>query len=271
MRIIALFFLAVTGSIIGSFVGALTWRVHKKMNFVSDRSECEHCHHKLAPTDLLPIISWLCLKGRCRYCRKKIGSLSLWLEISVAIVFVASYIFWPLGQVEASALQAVTFALWLVAVTLMAALFVYDLRWGFLPNKFMLPLAIVAALISILNNIFIHEIPLQNYMIDTLLAMIPVAGIYGAIYILSNKKWIGGGDVKFGIIVGLLLSWQGALAVLFISNVLGSLVMLPLLLAKKVRIESQIPFGPFLIFATFAIFLIHPQVLNFIDTYLLLG
>ncbi|HSD55741.1 MAG TPA: prepilin peptidase, partial [Candidatus Saccharimonadales bacterium] len=64
--------LIVLGLILGSFVNALVWRLRKNKDWVNDRSECTHCHHKLGPLDLIPVLSWVMLAGKCSYCHKKI-------------------------------------------------------------------------------------------------------------------------------------------------------------------------------------------------------
>ncbi len=276
METAIIIFLGALGATLGSFVGALTWRIHKKMNYVSDRSECENCHHKLNGLDLIPIFSWLSLKGRCRYCKKPIGTTTLWLEVGLASVFIASYVFWPFGSIMSSFgiadfAQISMFMLWLIALVLLAALFTYDLRWSFLPDKFMWPLAVVAGVLSVSNNIFVQHNNLLIYILNVIFAMIPVAGVYLLLYVISNKKWIGFGDVKFGIVVGLLLSWQGSLMVLVIANMIGSIVMVPLLASKKLKLNSEIPFGPFLIAATVFVFLFYPQLINWTNEFLLLN
>ena len=88
-------FLGVIGASFGSFAGALVWRLHTKRNFVSERSMCEKCHHVLGALDLVPIFSWLLLKGKCRYCHKKISPQSLILELLTAVLFIISYVYWP--------------------------------------------------------------------------------------------------------------------------------------------------------------------------------
>lgn len=275
MNIAIMVFLGLIGAAMGSFVGAMTWRIKNKKDFVKDRSECEYCHHKLEPLDLVPIFSWVFLRGKCRYCKAKIGVTTLILEVSLAAAFVISYAFWPLGNIDGVAgpdlLQLSMFLLWLAALVLLTALFTYDIRWQLLPDRFMWPLVVICLVLSFLNNIFVQDLSLLNYVFNTFLAMIPVFGVYAILYILSRGEWIGFGDVKFGIAVGLLLNWQSALLVLVLANVLGSIVMLPMLATKKATVNSQIAFGPFLIAATFAVFLFNSQLMYVLQKYLLLA
>ncbi len=259
----------------GSFVGALTWRIRHKMDFVRGRSECEHCHHILSAVDLIPVFSWLFLRGRCRYCHKKIGALTLWLELAMAVVFIMSFVYWPLGQlyIKTGAVdgwQIALFVLWLIMAVMMMALLVYDYRWRLLPNKIMFPLMAVGLLFSLMNNIVVHDTSLLQYILSMALGLLPVAGVYGLIYICSSGRLIGFGDVKFGVVVGLLFGWQGALLVLVVANILGSLVSLPMLLFGKMKMNSQMAFGPFLIAATVIVFLFQHYFITFFTENLLL-
>src|SRR5690606_19434383 len=105
--------LALLGVCFGSFVNAAVWRIKKKKNLWSDRSQCVHCHHKLAAHDLIPIFSWLSLKGKCRYCKKPISKQYPFVEVGVMLFFIGSYLFWPYVLVDAT--SWLLFALWLIA------------------------------------------------------------------------------------------------------------------------------------------------------------
>ena len=268
MQIAVCVFLVLIGAAMGSFVGALTWRMKRGMNFVSGRSECEKCHHVLGVSDLIPIISWLALRGKCRYCRHKIGWLAPALEIGTATLFVISYLFWPLGALDGT-WQIVLFVLWLFLVVGFAALAVYDARWYLLPNKIIFPMMGVAAVFWAVNNVAVAQFE-PKMLIELIYSMLPITGFYGLMYLISRGKWIGLGDVKFGVIVGLLLSWQSGVLVLILANVLGSLLLVPLVAARKVKRDSKIPFGPMLIAAVFTIFLFSQTIVEFVGRELFL-
>jgi leader peptidase (prepilin peptidase)/N-methyltransferase len=101
--------------------------------------------------------------------------------------------------------------------------------------------------------------------------MLPIAGVYGLLCAMSRGKWIGFGDVKLGVIIGLLLSWQGGVTVLFLANLLGTLVILPVLLTGKMMRGDKFPFGPMLIAATVIVFLCGQQILTLARDWLLLS
>ncbi len=129
--------LILLGLVLGSFVNALVWRLREGRDWVNDRSECTHCHHKLAPLDLIPVFSWLYLRGKCRYCHKKIDDTPL-TELVLPALFIVSYAYWPFAL---QGIRTFEFALWLVFLVGFLALAVYDLRWFLLPDKLIFPLA----------------------------------------------------------------------------------------------------------------------------------
>jgi prepilin signal peptidase PulO-like enzyme (type II secretory pathway) len=278
MTVATAVFLFIIGAVCGSFVGAMTWRMKKRLDWVKGRSICEHCKHQLSTGDLIPILSWLVLKGKCRYCHKKIGWIAPLLEVSVGVAFVLSYLLWPsifavASFDQLSVVQIVGFVLWLIEVVLMAALLVYDARWRLLPNKLLFPLIGVAATQVVISFITFatYGWPVAwTYLGNIGLALIPVFGVYLVLYLASRGKWIGFGDVKFGIAVALIVAdWRLALMVLVGANLLGTLVMLPPLIMRKKTMNSKIAFGPFLIITTFLVFLFSFSLTSLIDNFLL--
>lgn len=237
--------LGVVGAAIGSFVDALVWRLHTNRNFISGRSECEHCHHKLGALDMIPIVSWLILGGKCRYCRKPIAKLAPLTEVTLAALFVISYMFWPLGFEHWPAVAS--FGLWLVFLVMLAALFVYDLRWMLLPDKIVLPL-ICLGLIDAGLRVSLTESPgFSNYLVHISLGAVVLGGLYWLLHLVSKGAWVGFGDVKLGIFMGAVLGWQGALLTLVLANLIGFAIVVPGLLLAKLTRKSRVPFGPFLI------------------------
>lgn len=266
----AIFFYALMfmlGLAMGSFVGAMTWRMKTNRDWVRGRSECEHCHHKLVAIDLIPVFSYLALGGKCRYCHKKIGRSTLVLELAGGLIFLGSTLLFPsmvyqrwlnpLASFQSlTPMLSLAMGLWLVCLVIMMALFVYDLRWRLLPNKLVFPLIVVSLLLSAVMNLGLAQVGLMEWLIALALGMLPITGVYGVLYLLSRGRWIGLGDVKLGIAIGLLITWWGGVLVLFLSNLLASLVSIPGLLKRRINGASEIPFGPFLLVATYLVFLL---------------
>lgn len=251
--------LILLGLCFGSFVNALVWRLRqtevkskkpkaksRELSILNGRSMCPECRHMLAWYDLIPVVSWLTLQGKCRYCKKPISWQYPVVELSTAILFILSYAFWPSSLLSLNSYLFLAF--WLVLLTGFMALVVYDLRWMLLPNKIIYPLIVLAIIQVIIKATVMHQgiSTIQNAGLGVLI----VGGMFFALFQVSGGNWIGGGDVKLGALLGLLAGGPfNSLLLIFLASFLGCLAALPLLLAKKATAGSKIPFGPFLILA----------------------
>lgn len=240
----------ILGLALGSFVNALVWRIHeqskgkktKKHSIMSGRSMCPHCQHELSAADLIPILGWLALRGKCRYCSKSISWQYPAVELSTAALFVISYLFWPENLLGAEWIQL---AIWLACLSGFMALIVYDLRYMILPNRIIFPLMALASLGALIESVAENSI---NPLWSSLLGLAIGGGLFYLLFVLSDGAWIGGGDVKLGFLLGILVGGPGlAVLMLFIASLLGTLVALPFLIAKRWSAKNKIPFGPFLI------------------------
>lgn len=251
--------LIVYGIALGSFVNALVWRVYaqskesakkkpsakqlERLSISKGRSMCPHCKHELGAKDLVPVLSWVSLKGKCRYCKTPISRQYPLVELATGALFTASYYWWPQPL---HGLEVVSFVLWLLLLVGFMALIVYDLRWMLLPDRIVIPLSVLAALLAIVNVVNAQK-P-HSAFIGVVLAVVVGGGLFYALYQLSAGKWIGGGDVKLGWLLGLSVGTPAkALLFIFLAALLGSLMSVPLLFAHRIKAKSVIPFGPFLI------------------------
>ncbi len=261
--------LVVLGLVLGSFVNALVWRLHeqgkksakakgKNLSIMRGRSMCPQCRHELAAKDLVPVLSWLSLKGKCRYCGKPISVQYPLVEVALAVLFVISYIWWPVALGGA---QTAVFVLWLALQVGLLALLVYDLRWMLLPSRLIYPLAALA-LVQAVINMTQADHPAM-FLGKEVLAVLIGGGIFYVLYQVSGGKWIGGGDIRLGALLGLIASTPARSALLiFGAALLGSLVSLPLMAASRLKRSSTIPFGPFLITAIVIVQLFGGHILN---------
>lgn len=232
------------GLCLGSFVNAAVWRIKHKKDLMFARSECTKCHYKLEWYDLIPVLSWLFLKGKCRKCHKPISAQYPIVELGVAAFFVASLAFWP------NALNTVNdllqFAIWLIAGVGLSILVVYDIRWLILPDKVVAPLIGLGLGMTILHGI--EATSFSSFLIDVFGSLLILSGFYLVLYIVSSGKWVGFGDIKLGAALALLLcNWQLAVLAFFLANLIGTLFFAPALSAGKIKRSAHIPFGPFLI------------------------
>lgn len=251
----------VYGFIFGSFINALIWRIHQQsldsdhsadkalLSIVSGRSMCPNCRHILAPKDLIPVFSWVFLKGKCRYCKSKISWQYPLIEIITAAIFLCYYLFWPDTFVG---FGLVLFILSLIIVTGLIALAIYDLKWFLLPSK----IIYVTLVFVIIYRIFfiLSGHPILNSLFNIFWGILFGGGLFFVLYLISKGQWIGGGDIRLGALIGVLIGGPvDALIFLFIASLMGSLISLPLLAIKKYNRRSIIPFGPFLIMAAFVV------------------
>jgi len=244
------------GLCLGSFVNAFVWRLHERRDWVKERSECPHCHHVLGVLDLIPVASWLSLRGKCRYCHKPIPDSPI-VEVLVPTLFVISYLFWPGGFVGVGLFQ---FVVWLACVLLFVILAVYDLKWFLLPDKVVWPLTGLAVVYTV--GTFFYTYDVQS-LLGSLAGVIIISGLFYALYKISKQKWIGFGDVKLGIPLGLLASSAlSACMVLFFASFIGVLASLPLMITGRASRKTKLPFGPLLIAGIFIVQLFGEHILS---------
>jgi prepilin signal peptidase PulO-like enzyme (type II secretory pathway) len=261
--------LILTGLCFGSFAGATVWRLrarqliddkkqgeeydekeYKKLKKLTispithDRSQCLNCSYTLKWYDLIPVLSWLILKGKCRQCRTKIGYLEPFIEIGLALFFVVSYIYWPYALV--TPLQITQFILWLISGITLAILFAYDAKWFLLPDKINFSLIAIGIL-----NVVVVFLQTTDYFTTSIHIASGVAilsGLYYFLYLISKGRWIGLGDIKLGLGLALLLAdFKLAFVALFAANLIGCLLVIPPLITGKLQRDAHIPFGPLLI------------------------
>lgn len=267
--------LILLGLCLGSFDNALVWRLReqelqsekkkpnraylKKLSISKGRSMCPHCQHELAAKDLLPVVSWVSLGGKCRYCKKPISIQYPLVELVTAGLFVASYVYWPVNVSDSP--QQILFGLWLILLTGLMALLVYDFHWFLLPNRIIYPLTVPAvawAAISVANSPDKLTLSLAELVVSVAVG----GGIFYVLFQVSGGKWIGGGDVRLGWLLGLLvLTPSRAVLLLFFASVLGCAVSLPLMAVKRLKKSSVVPFGPFLIIAAIVVQLFGASIL----------
>ncbi len=273
------------GLCFGSFINALVWRIYKKeeltdgdhkslkskksdsLNYATGkysilhgRSMCPKCEHPLNAKDLMPVISWLSLSGKCRYCKKTISYQYPLVELITAGLFVGSYVYMPLGDLMHPETY-VSLIAWLIIVVGLVALAVYDAKWMILPNKILYPLIIFTILsITLMAVLFGTTLDKLSML---MLAVIVGCGFFGLIYVVSKGKWIGFGDVKLAILLGLLVATPlNMFITIFLSSVLGMIWIMPLMLVKKLKPTSHIPFGPFLIAACIIVVIFGPNIVD---------
>ncbi len=253
------------GSIFGSFTCCQAWRIHERHDGkkLGSRSVCMSCGHKLAWYDNLPIISWLSLRGKCRYCKAKIGKAEILSELGLGLAFLLiaykySCVFPTVSDFfSADFLSFLVHPLILLIATVpFWILLIYDAKWGELPVFLMLIEIVIALTYQYLNH---------GDWVQIAVATGLLTGIYYFLYFFSKEKLVGGGDWILCISVAIFLGrFELVIVELFLSNFLASLAGIPQILKKE---RKPIPFGPFLVISLIAILLIEDFVLRFLVIY----
>ena len=228
---------AVFGLAVGSFLNAVIHRLHAGESFMSGRSKCPHCHLNLSAWDLVPILSFLVLKGKCAYCGKPIS--------------------WQYPAVEA--LTAVTFALAATAYSGPEMIFVwglsaffiliavYDLKHFLILDKVLYPGFVLSVAYALYQDIGKGcDFGLGCATISGLVGILFIAGFFYLQHLVSKGKWIGFGDVKFGLMLGMAAGFPLSILLLFGAYLSGALVGLALIALGKKQMGSRLPFGTFL-------------------------
>lgn len=245
------------GLIFGSALNAVIYRLHSGDSWLTGRSLCPRCKHQLHFWDLVPVVSWLWLRGKCRYCHKSISIQYPLVELGTAIAFVLAY---RMAGVELGLphawLQAIT---WMIFALFLIIIFVYDWKYYLILDAVIYPAAVSAFILNILLGVSWS---------DMLIAAVIGAGFFWLQYIISRGTWIGGGDIRLGGLMGIMLGWPGIIVALFIAYIVGSIVGVGLILVGRKQWGQQIPFGTFLSVATFVILLYGRPILQWYLQYL---
>jgi leader peptidase (prepilin peptidase) / N-methyltransferase len=248
MHILFVIFSALIGLCVGSFLNCLIWRLHKEES-IFGRSYCPHCSKQIAWYDNIPLLSFIILKGRCRYCREAISWQYPLVELMTGLLFMLSF-------VVVAALPDFPLLLarnWLLIATFIIVL-VYDARFQMVPMLVVWPMIAIAAVIS--------------YFLDYTVFDILIFGIAGALffivqYLATNKKGIGEGDIWLGLLLGVSLPQLSLLALaLILAYFSGTIVSVFLLLSQQKNWKSKIALGPFLSFGAIITIIFGSKIIN---------
>jgi len=254
------------GLIIGSFLNAVIYRLQIGDSAFHGRSYCPYCSHTLLWQDLIPVVSFLLLGGRCRYCKSEISWQYPLVEISTALIFllIISNQF-----LNVQILQ--TFYLFTIA-SLLIVLFVYDLKHYILPDKILLPAIGIVVVYQLFVWVISHWGLIRNFeaLANPFFAGVLAASFFLTIFLLSRGRAMGFGDVKLAFFMGLFLGWPNILVALFFAFSTGAIIGVGLMLLKKKGLKSEVPFGPFLIGGTFFALFLGDKVVDWYIGFLLI-
>jgi len=253
-----LFYLAIFlfGLAAGSFLNCVIYRLEVNKSFLKGRSFCPHCKHQLNWQDLIPLLSFLILRGKCRYCQKPISFQYPLVELATGILFLCV---WQAGGEPLSFFFNSTIASFLIII------FVYDLKHYIIPDRVIYPAIGIAFLYRAFEALAFNHWPLGfeiSSLINPLLAAFGAAAFFLVIVLISRGRWMGVGDIKLAFLMGLILGWPNILAALFLAFFIGAIFGVALVIAGRKTLKSEVPFGPFLVTGTFIALFWGQEVIN---------
>lgn len=225
--------LFVLGSAWGSFLNVVACRLQAGTSFLGGRSVCARCGKRICWYDLFPVVSWVLLSGKCRFCKRRLSVQYLAVELATGALFV-------LGSSSLSSPAAA--ALYLAVVSFFTVLFVYDLRTYVIPDKIVIPGIVIIALLNV-----------ASIGVDGVLLGAAFGGLWFLVqFLVSRGRWVGDGDIRLGVLMGALLGYPYVFLGLGIAYVGGSVIALGLIAAKRTTLKSRLPFATLLLPATYA-------------------
>ncbi|MCR4278599.1 MAG: prepilin peptidase [bacterium] len=221
------------GTVFGSFANAVAWRLHTRQT-LGGRSKCPKCEKTIGPQDLVPILSWAVLRGRCRMCQGRISWHYPFSEIMGGILFVGTALHFQNG----SEMNEIFFFQIFFSVLILICVLM-DLRWKELPLELML-FGTGATLLV--------QLALAGRTGTEMISAVFVSLLFfGSQWIVSKRKWIGEGDLFFSAMLTVGLgTWQLALVSIYVTYLVGAVLILLLLFIKRVKRGDKVPFAPFL-------------------------
>lgn len=243
--------LFVLGAAVGSFLNVVIMRSAREEEWVGGRSKCDHCQTILKWYDMVPLLSFWWLGGRCRYCKEPIAISHPVVEILTGSLFVWWYwfgfLFFKLAEQPFTLLQPL---FWLLVGLLLLLIFFADLWYYLIPDSAVIVLTGLAVLYrgALVSFGVMQPADLTTMVVGVFSA---VSFLY-ALWWLTKKQGIGFGDVKLMMPLGLLLGWQSTIVCLFLAFIGGGAVGVVLLATGKRTLKQPVPFGPFLITAALA-------------------
>lgn len=224
-------FVFLTGLSIGSFLNVVIFRLDKKGGLLMGRSECPQCLKQIKWSDLIPVLSYVILAGKCRGCKNKISIIYPLVELLTAFSLLLFY-------VVNRPVIGVGYFYYSIIIVFFIALILFDYLYFLIPDKIVLPLIII----SILFNYFFR----RPEFITLLLSALILGGIFAIIHLSSHGAWVGLGDAKLLFLIGLVLGYPLGLWAMIISVWVAALVGIGLIMFGRANRKTALPFGSFL-------------------------
>ena len=257
MDILLIPIFALLGLAVGSFLNVCIDRLPQNKSIVFPPSHCEACRHKLAVKDLVPVFSYLRLRGRCRYCQATVPRRLFWVELATAVIFALLCWHYRLSP---------ELGVMIFYACLFIIILVIDLEQGLILNKVVYPSMVVALLLSLIPQSWLMQETWLTPAIRPGIASAALGGAIGfAIFLLIaivSRGGMGWGDVKLAALIGLATGFPHVFVAIIMGAILGGIVAVALVIAKRRKRREAIPFGPFLALAAMVTLLWGSNILS---------
>ncbi len=244
-----LIFVFIPGLLIGSFLNVCIYRIPANQSITLPPSHCTNCETKLKPMDLIPVLSYLRYKGKCRYCGEKISPQYPFVEILNGLVYILIFIIFG---------YSLNFIFYCILSSLLIVIGVIDYKHTIIPNGL-----VIFGLITGLVYRFILPLSLglKVFWVDSILGLLIGGGFFLLVAIVSKGN-MGGGDIKLMGMLGFFLGAKKIIMITFLSFIIGAIFTLPLLLLKKKGKKDMVPFGPFIALSALITMLYYHELLD---------
>ncbi len=276
------------GFLVGSFLNVVADRLLRDENFIKGRSRCDFCLTELVATDLVPVVSFVYLKGRCRYCKEKLSYYYPLAEISTAFLF--ALMAWYSGVVSYPTLDNfVEFIYLSIIMAVFVVISLTDFKEKLIPDGvvfFGMFVAFIFGILAVAFNYYslqqlVSENVLGKYLIQAgyleqqltrmvmslLYTYASTVGIFLFFYLLiiiTKGRGMGGGDLKLSVLIGLFNGFPLNIIAIFMGFLFGALVSIFLVIFKVKSIKDTVPFGPFMVAGSIFTLIYGPKVLELI-------
>jgi leader peptidase (prepilin peptidase)/N-methyltransferase len=241
MLILTLLFLFYFGACIGSFLNVVTMRLPHGES-MNGRSHCPHCGHTLSFLELFPLFSYIGLQGKCRKCKAPIHRRYFYLEVLTGLLTVLTYSFFPVTGTY----SLLEFARALVIVYALIPIFLIDFEHYLVLDSVLFWASIITAALSGGLDFLSGNTGFHSTLLLGLISGVAIALFFLLQYAISKGTWIGLGDVKLGIFLGLATPYPSAIATLLLAYGIGAVAGIILLVLRQKNLSSAVPFGTFL-------------------------
>ena len=239
------------GLCIGSFINVCIYRIPISKSIVSPPSSCTSCGERIKAWDLIPIISYILLRGKCRNCNIKVSIKYPLIELLVGIMFLLTFIYFGFG---------IEFIIYSIIVSIFIIILFIDLEHMIIPDG----LNVILAVLGLILNIVLKEDGYVTIGLDMLYGLLLGGGFF---FILALFGGMGGGDIKLMAALGIIFGWKMLIPLMFLSFMFGGVFGIILLSLKSKGMKDMIPFGPYIVVASTIIIVYGQEIIDWYMSY----